>query len=109
MPFRGGMHEAMRLAAQMQRKIEATKKRIKDFVRRLRWKGPVFEISALTREGCQPLVRAVYEGLSFAARDCYLAMGEMPVEVRIAGGAARSATLRGSGMRAAVMRGPPRD
>ncbi|MFO0616765.1 MAG: YbaB/EbfC family nucleoid-associated protein [Polyangiaceae bacterium] len=28
---RGGMNEAMRLAAQMQRKIEATKKRIKDF------------------------------------------------------------------------------
>ncbi|MFT3664352.1 Obg family GTPase CgtA [Piscinibacter sp.] len=35
--------------------------RVKDFVRRLRWKGPVFEISALTREGCQSLVRAVYE------------------------------------------------
>lgn len=31
MQFRGGMNEAMRLAAQMQRKIEATKKRIKDF------------------------------------------------------------------------------
>ena len=29
--------------------------------KRLRWKGPVFEISALTREGCEPLVRAVYE------------------------------------------------
>jgi GTP-binding protein len=36
-------------------------KRVKDFVRRLRWKGPVFQISALTREGCEPLVRAVYE------------------------------------------------
>ena len=35
--------------------------RVKDFVRRLRWKGPVFQISALTREGCEPLVRAVYE------------------------------------------------
>ena len=40
---------------------EEREKRVKDFVRRLRWKGPVFEISALTREGCQPLVRAVYE------------------------------------------------
>ena len=29
----------------------------KDFVKRLRWKGPVFEISALTREGCEPLVQ----------------------------------------------------
>jgi GTP-binding protein len=35
--------------------------RVKDFVRRMRWKGPVFEISALTREGCEPLVRAVYD------------------------------------------------
>ncbi|QEA11731.1 Obg family GTPase CgtA [Comamonas flocculans] len=35
--------------------------RVKDFVRRLRWKGPVFEISALTREGCEPLVRAIYQ------------------------------------------------
>jgi len=27
----------------------------------LRWKGPIFSISALTREGCEPLVRAIYE------------------------------------------------
>ncbi len=33
---------------------------IKDFFKRLRWKGPVFEISALTREGCEPLVQAIY-------------------------------------------------
>jgi GTP-binding protein len=35
--------------------------RVKDFVRRSRWKGPVFQISALTREGCEPLMRAVYQ------------------------------------------------
>jgi GTPase len=35
--------------------------RVKEFVRRLRWKGPLFEISALTREGCEPLIRAVYK------------------------------------------------
>lgn len=35
--------------------------RVKDFVKRLRFKGPVFEISALTREGCEPLVQAVYQ------------------------------------------------
>jgi GTPase len=35
--------------------------RVKDFVKRMRWKGPVFEISALTREGCEPLVRAIYD------------------------------------------------
>ncbi|MBK7003377.1 MAG: GTPase ObgE [Rhodoferax sp.] len=33
---------------------------VKDFVKRLKFKGPVFEISALTREGCEPLVQAVY-------------------------------------------------
>lgn len=35
--------------------------RVKDFVRRLRWKGPVFRISGLTREGCEPLIQAVYQ------------------------------------------------
>ncbi len=40
---------------------EERAKRVKDFVRRLRWKGPVFEISALTREGCDALIRAVYQ------------------------------------------------
>ncbi|WP_256354306.1 Obg family GTPase CgtA [Variovorax sp. dw_308] len=34
---------------------------VKDFVKRLRFKGPVFEISALTREGCEPLVKAIYK------------------------------------------------
>ena len=36
-------------------------KRVKDFVKRFKWKGPVFEISALTREGCEALIRAVYK------------------------------------------------
>ena len=40
------------------------------------------------------LMRSVYEGLCFAARDCYSVMGSMPKEVRIAGGAARSKALR---------------
>ena len=34
--------------------------RVSDFTRRLRYKGPVFEISALTHEGCEQLVKAVY-------------------------------------------------
>jgi len=34
---------------------------VKDFVKRLRFKGPVFEISALTREGCEHLIKAVYQ------------------------------------------------
>jgi erythritol kinase len=40
------------------------------------------------------LMRGVYEGLALAARDCYASMGEVPQEVRIAGGAARSKAIR---------------
>ena len=39
-------------------------KRVKDFVKRSKWKGPVFQISALTREGCEPLIRAIYKHVS---------------------------------------------
>ncbi|GAB3659743.1 Obg family GTPase CgtA [Ramlibacter alkalitolerans] len=35
--------------------------RVKDFVKRFRYKGPVFEISALTREGCEPLIKAIWQ------------------------------------------------
>jgi GTP-binding protein len=35
--------------------------RVKDFVRRLRYKGPLFKISALTHEGCEKLVRDVFK------------------------------------------------
>ncbi len=34
---------------------------VANFVRRMRFKGPVFEISALTREGCEALVQAVFK------------------------------------------------
>ena len=37
---------------------------VKDFVKRFKHKGPVFEISALTREGCELLVQAVYKDIS---------------------------------------------
>jgi GTP-binding protein len=37
--------------------------RVKDFVKRFKYKGPVFEISALNREGCEGLVRAVFDHL----------------------------------------------
>jgi GTP-binding protein len=40
------------------------KKRVKDFVKRFGWKGPVFEISALTREGCEDLVVEIYNYLA---------------------------------------------
>lgn len=47
---------------------EEREARVKDFVRRLRYKGPVFEISALTREGCEPLVQKIFQHLA-ATRD----------------------------------------
>lgn len=40
------------------------------------------------------LVRAVVEGLGLAARDCYAAMGGMPRELRLTGGAAKSSASR---------------
>jgi GTPase len=38
---------------------EERETRVKDYVRRLRWKGPVFSISALAREGLQPLLEKI--------------------------------------------------
>ena len=41
------------------------------------------------------LLRAVADGLGMALRDCYAAMGPLPGELRLTGGAARSPALRG--------------
>ena len=41
--------------------VEERAAKVKDFVKRFKWKGPVYEISALTREGCEPLIRKIYE------------------------------------------------
>ena len=64
-------------------------------------RGPFVDVAARamftglsTRTGFVDLVRSVYEGLALAARDCYLAMGALPDEVRIAGGAARSRAFK---------------
>lgn len=38
-------------------------KRVKDFVKRYKWKGPVFSISALSREGCEHLILRLNEAL----------------------------------------------
>jgi GTP-binding protein len=40
---------------------EEREARIKDFIKRFKFKGPVFEISALTREGCEPLIKEIYK------------------------------------------------
>lgn len=44
--------------------------------------------------GFADLMRAVFEGLALAARDCYAAMGPLPKDLRLTGGAARSKALR---------------
>jgi erythritol kinase (D-erythritol 1-phosphate-forming) len=40
------------------------------------------------------MMRGIFEGLAFAARDCYSVMGPVPRDVRLTGGAARSSMLR---------------
>ena len=45
---------------------------VRSFVKRMRYKGPVFEISALTHEGCPLLVKSVYEHIKS------LQIAEMP-------------------------------
>jgi len=64
-------------------------------------RGPIVDpaarasfIGLSSRHGYADMMRAVFEGLAFAARDCYAAMGSIPAEVRLTGGAARSGTLR---------------
>ena len=39
--------------------LEERDTRVQDYVRRLRWKGPVFAISALARDGLQPLLERI--------------------------------------------------
>ncbi len=40
------------------------------------------------------MMRSLIEGLCLASRDCYLAMGSIPNEIRLAGGATQSKALR---------------
>jgi GTP-binding protein len=57
--------------------------RVKDFVKRFKYKGPVFEISALTREGCEHLIQAIWQHVHS------LQLAEQPsveVDPRFAGG-----------------------
>jgi GTP-binding protein len=43
--------------------VEAAKREalVRDFVRRMRWKGPVFQVSALAREGLKPLIESTWQ------------------------------------------------
>jgi erythritol kinase (D-erythritol 1-phosphate-forming) len=64
-------------------------------------RGPFMDIAARamfngldTTADYFDMMRAVFEGLAFASRDCYAVMGPIPKEIRITGGAARSEALR---------------
>jgi erythritol kinase len=65
-------------------------------------RGPFMEPAARagfigidTGTGYFALMRAVYEGMALAARDCYTAIGPLlPSEIMVTGGAARSSALR---------------
>jgi GTP-binding protein len=44
-------------------------RRLKDYLRRMRWKGPWFAVSALAREGLDELMRKVHEQVASDRRD----------------------------------------
>jgi len=48
---------------------EDVDKRCKDIVRRLRWKGPVFRIAGIARQGTQPLCQAIMQRLEEMAAE----------------------------------------
>jgi erythritol kinase len=47
-----------------------------------------------TQTDLYDLMRAIYDSLGLAARDCYESLGHRPEEIRAGGGAMRSATIR---------------
>jgi GTP-binding protein len=61
---------------------EERESRVKDIVKRLKHKGPVFEISALTREGCELLVQKIYAHIAKVHED---AQAPVVVDPRFAG------------------------
>ena len=48
---------------------EYREQRVSEFIQRFKWEGPVFEVSALTREGCKTLVNAAYQHVSTMLRN----------------------------------------
>ncbi|WP_237153837.1 FGGY-family carbohydrate kinase [Oryzibacter oryziterrae] len=66
-------------------------------------RGPFVDASAraaviglATGKAIGDITLSVYEALGHAARHCYEAMGEIPQEIRVTGGASRSAVIRRS-------------
>jgi GTP-binding protein len=54
---------------------EERERRVKDIIRRLRWKAPVFAVSALAREGLDPLLRAAWEHVDARRREARASQG----------------------------------
>jgi len=52
--------------------VEERDAKVKDFVKRYRWKGPVFAISALAREGLQPMIEAIWRHIAEQHREAPL-------------------------------------
>ena len=67
--------------------VEERAARVADFVKRFKWKGPVFEISALTREGCESLIHAIYRHVQ--AQQVAEQAPVIEVDPRFAGGRCR--------------------
>ncbi|MBX2835780.1 MAG: carbohydrate kinase [Gammaproteobacteria bacterium] len=64
-------------------------------------RGPFFDANARAgfigldqHTDIKDLARCVYEGICLAARDCYDDLGELPTEIRLSGGGAKSSALR---------------
>jgi len=64
-------------------------------------RGPFFDTHARAsfdgldqNSGYYDLVRSVIEGMCFAARDCYQSLGDIPAEIRLTGGAAKSKVIQ---------------
>jgi erythritol kinase len=71
------------------------------YISRIGERGPFMDVAARasfngldTSVDYYDMMRAVFEGLGLAARDCYSVMGPIPKEIRVTGGAARSTALR---------------
>jgi erythritol kinase (D-erythritol 1-phosphate-forming) len=80
---------------------EAGKLLYHPYISRIGERSPFMDVAARamfngldTTAGYYDMMRGVFEGLGHAARDCYAAMGPIPKEIRITGGAARSKALR---------------
>lgn len=76
---------------------EEREARVRDFVRRLRWKGPVFAVSALAREGLEPLLRATFQHVAEHRQAARASPDVRFAEEGAAGGPAAPAEARAPG------------